>query len=88
MQRDAGTPSIGDPRALGTWLLAYTVAVLAGAWVWGRWWVEAGEGFSVLLGACARISPPDSRPQDRASKKKVGRYEDIAASPFRVVGEW
>lgn len=52
-----GTPSIGDPKAIGVWLLAYTVAVLAGGLVWGRWWVRSGEGFAVLFGACAAISP-------------------------------
>jgi hypothetical protein len=52
-----GTPGIGDPKAIGVWLLAYTVAVLVGAWRWGRWWVRSGEGFAVLFASCALLSP-------------------------------
>lgn len=47
----------GDPVAIGAWLALYSLAVLVGAFVWGRWWASEGEGFAVLLGACARISP-------------------------------
>jgi hypothetical protein len=47
----------GEPRSGGIWLLLYTIATLAGAVAWGRWWVETGEGFAVLFGSMARLSP-------------------------------
>lgn len=46
-----------EPRALGLWLAAYTVAVLGGAALWGRWWTATGEGFAVLFAAMARMAP-------------------------------
>lgn len=46
-----------DPRAVGLWLSAYSVAVLAGAAVWGRDWVRRGEGFAGLFGLLAHIAP-------------------------------
>lgn len=47
----------GEPRAGGIWLLAYSIAVLAGAAVWGRGWLAGGEGFAVLFGSVARLAP-------------------------------
>ncbi len=46
-----------SPRAIGVWLVAYTVAALAGAAVWGRAWLRDGEGFAALFGLLAALSP-------------------------------
>lgn len=46
-----------SPRALGTWIVAYTVAALLGAAVWGRSWLRRSEGFAALFGLLAAMSP-------------------------------
>ena len=46
-----------SPRAIGVWLVAYTVAALAGAAVWGRDWLRTGEGFAALFGLLAALAP-------------------------------
>ena len=33
----------------------YTVAVLVGAWWWGKAWVRRGEGFGALFGTLAQL---------------------------------
>jgi hypothetical protein len=43
-----------SPHELAWFLAAYTIAVLAGATLWGRAWVREGEGFSALFGLLAR----------------------------------
>ena len=50
-------PRGGEPRSAGIWLAAYSIASLAGALAWGRWWATSGEGFAVLFGAIARMAP-------------------------------
>jgi hypothetical protein len=45
----------GDPLALSRWLIAYTVAALAGAALWGRRWLRTGEGFAALFGLLAPL---------------------------------
>jgi hypothetical protein len=47
----------GDPRSGGIWLLLYSLAALTGCVVWGRWWLDGGEGFAVLFGSVARLAP-------------------------------
>jgi hypothetical protein len=47
----------GQPRWVGTWLAAYTLAVLAGSLVWGRRFATRDEGFAALFGAVAGIAP-------------------------------
>ena len=44
-----------SPRPIGIWLLAYTVAALAGARVWGRAWLRTGEGFGAFFGLVGRM---------------------------------
>lgn len=46
-----------SPRAIGVWLVAYTVAALVGAVVWGRDWLRDREGFAALFGLLAAMSP-------------------------------
>jgi hypothetical protein len=46
-----------SPRAIGVWLLTYTVAALAGTAVWGRWFSREGEGFAALFGVLAALAP-------------------------------
>ena len=43
-----------SPREVAWFLALYTVAVVAGATLWGREWVREGEGFSALFGLLAR----------------------------------
>ena len=45
------------PSEVAVFLATYTIAVVAGAAVWGRGWVRDGEGFSVLFAQLARLSP-------------------------------
>jgi hypothetical protein len=44
-----------SPRPIGLWLLAYTVAAVAGARVWGRAWLRTGEGFGAFFGLVGRM---------------------------------
>ena len=46
-----------SPRAIGIWLVAYTVAALAGAVLWGRAWLRDGEGFAALFHLLASLAP-------------------------------
>ena len=46
-----------EPRILGAYLSAYTVAMLAGAAVFGRGWVRDAEGFGVLFTKLSAIAP-------------------------------
>lgn len=43
-----------SPLDIAWFLAVYTVAVVAGATLWGRAWVREGEGFSALFGLLAR----------------------------------
>jgi hypothetical protein len=43
-----------SPREVAWFLAIYTVAVVAGATLWGRAWVREGEGFSAMFGLLAR----------------------------------
>jgi hypothetical protein len=46
-----------DPRVVGIWLGAYTVAALVGAGLWGRSWLRVGEGFAALFALLAALAP-------------------------------
>lgn len=46
-----------SPRAIGTWMAVYSVAVLAGLVAFGRDWLASGEGFAALFGLEARMAP-------------------------------
>ena len=46
-----------DIRVLGTYLAAYTVALLAGAAVFGRGWLRDAEGFGVLFTKLSAMAP-------------------------------
>lgn len=47
----------GEPRSVGVWLAAYSVACIVATLLWGRWWATTGEGFAVLFGAVGRMAP-------------------------------
>jgi hypothetical protein len=44
-----------SPREVATFLVVYTLAVLVGAWWWGKAWVRRGEGFGALFGTVAQL---------------------------------
>lgn len=46
-----------DPRAVATWLVAYTLAVVAGVLAFGRAWARTGEGFAALFGLLGHLAP-------------------------------
>ena len=46
-----------DTRALGIYLVAYTVALMVGAAAFGRGWVRDAEGFGVLFAKLGAIAP-------------------------------
>ena len=46
-----------EPRVLGAYLAAYTVALLIGAAIFGRGWVRDAEGFGVLFTKLSAIAP-------------------------------
>ena len=52
----------GEPRVLGAYLTLYTVAMLAGAAIWGRGWLRDADGFGVLFTKLAAISPLHREP--------------------------
>lgn len=45
------------PRALGVWILLYSLVAAAGALWWGRGWLRDGEGFAALFGLLAALAP-------------------------------
>ncbi len=49
--------SSDSPRSIGVYLTAYTVAMLAGASVFGRGWVRSAEGFGVLFSKLGAMAP-------------------------------
>ncbi len=46
-----------NPRVLGVFLTAYTIAILTGAAVFGAGWVRDAEGFGVLFTKLAAMAP-------------------------------
>jgi hypothetical protein len=46
-----------SPREVAWFIAAYTVAVVAGAGVWGRGWVRTGEGFGALFASIGTLAP-------------------------------
>ncbi|HEX2192347.1 MAG TPA: hypothetical protein VHH09_04070 [Acidimicrobiales bacterium] len=50
-------PDRAEPRVLAVAIGAYTLAVLAAAWVWGREWLRTGEAFTALFGLLSRAAP-------------------------------
>ncbi len=78
-----------SPRALGAWLVAYTALALAGAAAWGRTWLREGEGFAVLFGLLARVSPwrRDEDGRLRLGLPVVGvSARSVGPSPRGVLG--
>ncbi len=51
-----------DPRALGWFLVVYTLAAVGGAVVWGRPWLRRGEAFGALSSTLARTRSPGRHP--------------------------
>jgi hypothetical protein len=46
-----------SPNAIATWLTIYVGLALVGASVWGRGWLQDGEGFGTLFSLLALLSP-------------------------------
>jgi hypothetical protein len=46
-----------DPRTVALAMEIYTLAVLAGAAIWGRAWLQRGEAFAVYFGFLASMAP-------------------------------
>lgn len=47
----------GAPRAIGVWLIAYTVVIAIGIGVGGPRWPRTNDGFAALFGALSRMAP-------------------------------
>jgi hypothetical protein len=50
-------PDAAEPRVLAIAMTAYIGVVLLGAVVWGRPWLDQGEGFGALFGLVAAMAP-------------------------------
>jgi hypothetical protein len=50
-------PDAAEPRLLAIAMTAYLGVVLLGAMIWGRAWLNEGEGFGALFGLVAAIAP-------------------------------
>jgi hypothetical protein len=54
-----------SPRAVGVWMLGYSVAVVVALACFGRGWLADGEGFAALFGLESHLAPlyrdPDGR---------------------------
>ena len=50
-------PESESPRLVGVAMVVYSVAVLAGAAVWGRRWLAEGEAFAAFFGVLGRMAP-------------------------------
>ena len=50
-------PEPAEPRTVALAIEVYTVAMLAGANIWGRDWLRRGDAFAVYFGLLARIAP-------------------------------
>jgi hypothetical protein len=50
-------PEPAEPRTVALAIEVYTVAMLAGASIWGRDWLRRGDAFAVYFGLLARLSP-------------------------------
>jgi hypothetical protein len=46
-----------SPRAVGTWIAIYAVAVVVGLFCFGRGWLATGAGFGAFFGLEARLAP-------------------------------
>ncbi len=50
-------PEPAEPRTVALAIEVYTVAMLAGASLWGRDWLRRGDAFAVYFGLLARLAP-------------------------------
>ena len=60
-----------SPRVLGWWILIYTVGLMAIAWRWGWTQARKAEGFGVLFGAFAELSPFRVKETEAQKPKKM-----------------
>lgn len=81
----------GSPRALATFLVAYTVVAVGAGLRWGRAWLAAGEAFGGLSAAVARIGlrrPAGPAPAGTAGLMIVWiggtAFDAFASTPFWV----
>ena len=69
-----------EPRVLGIYLAAYTVALLVGAAAFGRGWLRDAEGFGVLFTKLSAMAPLH---RDGGSLKLRAPLAGLAALPMR-----
>ncbi len=50
-------PDAAEPRVLAIAMTAYIGVILLGAMIWGRPWLDQGDGFGALFGLVAAIAP-------------------------------
>ena len=70
----------GEPRVLGIYLAAYTVALLVGAAAFGRGWLRDAEGFGVLFTKLSAMAPLH---RDGGSLRLRAPLAGLAALPMR-----
>ncbi len=74
-------PHPSGPRVLAIAITAYTAVVMGAAARWGRVWLQTGEGFTVLFGLAARISPIGRGPDGRLALRAP--FAGLAGVPAR-----
>ena len=74
-----------SPRVLGWWISIYTIGLIAIAWKWGWSQARKAEGFGVLFGALAELSPFRVRETVAQKPKKVFiRFPFVGVSNYEM----
>ena len=60
-----------SPRILGWWILIYTLGLMGITWKWGWEQARKAEGFGVLFGALAELSPFRVKETEAHNSRKV-----------------
>ena len=60
-----------SPRVLGWWILIYTIGLMVITWKWGWTQARKAEGFGVLFGALAELSPFKVKETEAQKPKKM-----------------
>ena len=74
-----------SPRVLGWWILIYTIGLMAMAWRWGWGQARKAEGFGVLFGALAELSPFRVKEiEAQKTKKMFLRFPFVGVSNYEM----
>ena len=74
-----------SPRVLGWWILIYTIGLMAMAWRWGWRQARKAEGFGVLFGALAELSPFRVKEiEAQKTKKMFLRFPFVGVSNYEM----